>query len=335
MTRRVVTVFGGSGFIGRHLVQRLAAAGWVVRVAVRDRIRAEFLRPMGDVGQIVPVTAQVTDPVQVAAVVAGTDAVINLVGILAESGRRSFDALHVKGAANVAAAAKAAGVARLVHLSALGADKNSESAYARTKAAGEEAVQAAFPGATIIRPSVVFGPEDSFFNRFAGLARISPVLPVYTQDGFRLDRSGDGVALDLYGSGGPTFQPVYVGDVAEGIARAVADPKAAGKLYELGGPRRYSLKEIMELVLAETGRCAMLVPLPFKVGMIQAAFLQYLPGPPLTPDQMRLMKTDNVVRGGKPGLTELGIAPTAAEAILPTYLGRYRKGPPRTIARLA
>jgi NADH dehydrogenase len=333
MARRLVTVFGGSGFIGRHLVRRLAAEGWVVRAAVRDPIAAEFLKPMGDVGQIVPVRADIRNPAQVAAVVAGAEVVVNLVGILYEHGRCTFQALHVDGAANVAAAAKAAGVQRLIHVSALGADRNSEAAYARSKAAGEEAVAAAFPGATFLRPSVVFGPEDGFFNRFAQLARVSPMLPVFTADGFKPYCGEAGCGIDLFGSGGPTFQPVYVGDVAEAIMRVIADPKTAGKLFELGGPRRYTLKEILELVLRETGRTNWLVPVPFGLAMVQAAFLGLMPAPLLTRDQVRLMKTDNVARGGKPGLTDLDIVPTSAEAIVPTYLSRYHKGPPRTITR--
>ena len=262
----------------------------------------------------------VTDPAGVAAAVAGTEAVVNLVGILYQRGRRSFDRIHRLGAETVAKAAREAGVARLVHMSALGADRNSPAAYARSKAAGEEAVQANFPGAVIFRPSVVFGPEDDFFNRFARMSALSPFLPVITADGFGPKRTESGYVLDLYGSGGPIFQPVYVGDVAEAMARAVEDPSLAGKVFELGGPRRYSMKEIMELVLRMTGRRRMLLPLPFAVARLQAALLQYLPTPVLTPDQVALMRVDNVARGGKPGLAELGIAPTTAEAILPTYL---------------
>lgn len=334
MTRQLVTVFGASGFIGRHVVRRLAARGWVVRAAVRDPIAAEFLKPMGDVGQVNPVRADINDPTAVAAAVSGAQAVINLVGILHERRRRSFESVHVDGAAHVAAAARAAGVERLVQVSALGADKTSESAYARTKAIGEEAVTQAFPGATIIRPSAVFGPDDDFFNRFAAMARLSPVLPVYTADGFKPEMQENGLpTINLFGSGGPTFQPVYVGDVAEAILRSVETPRLAGKVYELGGPRRYSLKEIMELVVAETGRKRLLVPLPFFFARIHAAVLQYLPSPPLTPDQVKLLKTDNVVRGGKPGLADLGIVPTAAEAILPTYLARYRDPVPYAVAQ--
>ncbi len=325
MARRLVTVFGGSGFVGRNLVRRLAAQGWIVRAAVRDPIAAEFLKPMGDVGQVTPVRADVTDPAAVRLAVAGADAVINLVGILVERGRNTFDAVHVKGAANVATAAKEAGVSRLVQMSALGADKNSESAYARSKAAGEEAAQAAFPGVTIVRPSVVFGPDDDFFNRFGRMTLISPVLPVLTGDGYHVECVNNHCSIDLFGSGGPTFQPVFVGDVAAAITKVLEDGRLAGKIYELGGPRRYSMKEVMELVLKVTGRDCRLVPVPFGLGMLQATFLQMLPSPLLTRDQVRMMKVDNVARGGKPGLAELGITPMAAEAVLPQYMKRYGK----------
>lgn len=325
MARRLVTVFGGSGFIGRHLVKRLAADGWVVRVGVRIPEAGAFLRPMGDVGQINPIRADITDEASVRAAVAGADAVVNLVGILYERGSSTFDRLHRQGAANVAAAAKAAGVAQLVHMSALGADKESPAAYARSKAAGEEAVMAAFPGASIFRPSVVFGPEDDFFNRFANLSSLSPFLPVITDDGLKPKHSETGWELDLYGSGGPIFQPVYVGDVAEAMRKVLADPHLTGRIYELGGPRRYSMKEIMELVLLATDRRRLLLPIPMWVARIQAKVLQYMPKPMLTPDQVALMQVDNVVRGGKPGLSELGIQPAAAEAIIPSYLGRHAR----------
>ncbi|MCR6629898.1 MAG: complex I NDUFA9 subunit family protein [Magnetospirillum sp.] len=322
--RKVVTVFGGSGFIGTQVVRRLAAKGWIVRAAVRHPAAAGFLKPMGDPGQVNPIHADVTNPDSVRNALAGADAVVNLVGILFEKGRTRFDAVHRQGAANVAQAARDAGVNRLVHMSALGADKNSPSAYARTKALGEEAVQAAFPGATIIRPSVVFGPDDDFFNRFAKLARLSPVLPVFTGDGFKLIHTEGGYAIDWFGSGGPTFQPVYVGDVADAIVKAVEDPRLSGRIFELGGPRRYTFKEVLELILRVTGLRPRLMPLPFAAARLQAAFLQWLPTPPLTPDQVKLLRVDNVVRGGKPGLVELGITPVAAEAVLPTYLHRYR-----------
>lgn len=327
MARRIVTVFGGSGFLGRHVVQRLAADGAIVRVAVRDTEAAIFLKPLGEPGQIVPIAADVTDPQSVALVVKGADAVVNLVGILYERGRRTFQRIHAEGAANVAKAAAAAGVKSLVHMSALGANSNWSSAYAKTKAEGEKAVLAAFPEATILRPSVVFGPEDNFFNLFAGLAVVSPVLPVigcpFPPKVKFLD--GDSlVSVDLYGSGGPRFQPVYVGDVAEAARVALSSPAARGKTYELGGPQAYSFKAVMELLLAAIGRRRFLMPVPFWLANIQAIFLSLLPKPLLTKDQVTLLRTDNVLSGKAPGLADLGIRPTAAESVLPSYLGRFR-----------
>lgn len=323
MNRRVVTVFGGSGFIGRQVVRRFAQAGWIVRAAMRDPVDGAFLKPMGEPGQVIPIRVNITDKNAVRAAISGASCVVNMVGILFEKGKNGFDAIHRQGAETIAQATRDAAITTLIHMSALGADKNSASAYARSKALGEEAVLAAVPTATITRPSVVFGADDDFFNRFAQLARMSPFLPVFTADGFKLTHTENGFALDLFGSGGPTFQPVYVGDVADAIFRAATDPAAAGKIYELGGPRRYTMKEIMEKVRHDTGLCRMLLPLPFAIAKIQAAFLQFLPTPPLTPDQVLLMRTDNVVRGGKPGLAELGITPTACEAIVPSYLGRF------------
>ena len=330
MDRHLVTVFGGSGFIGRHLVRLLAAEGAIVRVAVRDPEAALFLKTMGEVGQIVPFGADITDAELTRAAVADAGAVVNLVGILAQQGQyglRTFQRVHVEGAANVAEATKAAGVARLVHVSALGADARSSAEYARTKAAGEAAVRAAFPEATILRPSVVFGPEDKFFNTFATIARLSPALPVFGcpiiprvtcfgEDGL--------VKIDVYGDGGTRFQPVYVGDVAEAISRAISEPATRAHTYALGGPRVYSYKELMELVLGEIGRRRLLVPVPFEVAAFQAWFLEKWPRPLLTRDQVRLLKRDNVVSEGALTFSDLGIEPTAAEAILPTYLERFR-----------
>jgi len=315
---RLATVFGGSGFIGRHVVQRLAAAGWRVRVATRDPEGAIYLRPRGDVGQVEPVYADLTKDFSVQAAVERADLVINLVGLLYQRGRQSFQAIHVDGAARIAAAAKAAGVKQLVHVSALGAAEASDSLYAKTKAEGERAVREAFPEAVIFRPSVVFGPEDSFFNRFAGLTGLSPALPVFLNDGFR--RKGFG--LDIWGSGGPKFQPVYVGDVAAAIA-AVLKGGYEGKTFELAGPRVYSMKEIMELVLESAGRKRCLIPLPMLVAKLKAPFLSLLPNPPLTPDQVRLMGHDNIASGA-PGFKQLGIIPQSADSIVPTYLARFR-----------
>ena len=305
MAERVVTVFGGSGFIGRHLIGRLARQGWIVRVAVRRPSRAGFLKPMGDVGQVTPIRAPIQDRIAVESAVAGADAVINLVGILYERGPQTFAAVHAQGAQAVAAAAAAAGVARLVQVSALGADLHGAADYARSKGAGEAAVRTAFPNAVILRPSVVFGPEDGFFNRFAMIARLSPVLP-------------------LIGGGGTRFQPVYVGDVADAIAKSVGDPACAGRTYELGGPHVYTFKELMELLLRQIHRRRLLVPWPFALAELQAAFFELLPVPPLTRDQVRLLRRDNVVADGALTLADLGIAATAAEAILPSYLDRHR-----------
>jgi NADH dehydrogenase len=302
MDRRVATVFGGSGFVGRHLVQRLAGDGWIVRVGVRDPEAATFLKMFGDPGQVVPMFTDVGEPRTLEKAVAGANWVVNLVGILYERGRRTFQRMHVEGADNVAKAAAAAGVDRLVQMSALGAAADAAAAYARTKAAGEEAAKAAFADVSITRPSVIFGPEDDFFNRFAVMARIAPVLPVFPA----------------------RFQPVYVGDVADAIVRILGDGETRGRTYELGGPRVMTFREVMEVVLKETGRHRLLINLPLRVAAIQAFFLQFLPVPPLTPDQVKLLAADNVVSAGALTLTDLGIEPQAIEAIVPTYLHRFR-----------
>ncbi len=317
-----VTVFGGSGLIGRHLVARLAARGHVVRVPVRDVAAANFLRPMGDVGQVTPVGVNVTDEAAVAAAVEGSDVVVNLVGILFGRGRQNFAAIHRDGATNIAKCSKEAGVERLLHMSALGASPKSRSLYAWSKAAGEEAVREAFPDATIFRPSVVFGPDDEFFNLFAALARLSPVLPVF---GCPLPTLR-GTQIDIYGEGGTKFQPVYVGDVADAMVAALDDRASAGETYELCGPTVYSFKALMELVLSVTDRKCLLAPIPFWVASFEALFLEFLPKPLLTRDQVTLLKSDNIASGELPGLESLSIAPTAAEVILPTYLDRFRRG---------
>ena len=302
----LVTIFGGSGFIGRHLVQRMAKAGARVRVVVRDPERGAFLKPLGGPGQIVLSRGTLLDEASVAESVEGAEVVVNLVGVLYETGRQTFAAIHAEGARRVAEAARAGGAKRLLQMSAIGASIRSPALYARTKAAGEAAVREAFPRASIVRPSIVFGPEDDFFNRFAALARMTPVLP-------------------LFGGGRTKFQPVYVGDVAEAIARIVDDPNTEGKTYELGGPRVYTFREVLEIVLRETGRRRLLLPLPFWLADVQASFLQLLPKPPLTRDQVKMLARDTVVGSEALGLAELGISPTAVEEIVPTYLGRYRR----------
>jgi NADH dehydrogenase len=301
MNTNLVTVFGGSGFVGRHTVRALARAGWRIRVAVRHPNRAFFLRPLGSVGQIDIIKCDITDPDQVARALHGANAAVNLCGILFQGGQ-TFEDVQADGAANIAQAASAAGVGALVHVSALGADTESPSEYAVTKAEGEEAVREAFPKAVILRPSIIFGPEDSFFNKFAALARFTPALP-------------------LIGGGRTRFQPVFVGDVAQAILAGLS--RQDGRTYELGGPTVYSFKELLQLILRETGRRRILVPLPFGLAMLQAAFLQILPKPLLTIDQVRLLKKDNVVSATAPGLQELGIAPTSVEAVVPSYLWRF------------
>jgi uncharacterized protein YbjT (DUF2867 family) len=322
MATKLVTVFGGSGFIGRHLVGRLAASGARVRVAVRSPDAALFLKPMGAVGQITPVQANVRVAASVRAALDGADAVVNLVGILYETRRQRFTAVHCDGAVHIAQSAAQAGVRRLVHVSALGASTESRSQYARSKALGEVAVKDAFPRASILRPSVVFGPEDDFFNRFAALARVLPVMPVI---GCPFSRILGG-RLDSLRDGGPKFQPVYVGDVAAAVVTCLTERRTLGQVYELGGPLVYSFRELMELVMREAGRHRLLIPVPYWLAALQAYFLEFLPHPPLTRDQVALLKRDNVVSDDANTFKTLGIVPTAADAILPTYLDRFRRG---------
>jgi uncharacterized protein YbjT (DUF2867 family) len=306
----LVTVFGGSGFLGRSVVRALAKRDYRIRVAVRRPELAFHLQPLGRVGQIHAVQANLRYPASVAAAMRDSHAAINLVGILAEGGAQTFDAVQGKGAGVVAQAAAAAGAA-MVHVSAIGADENSPSSYARAKAAGEKAVLAAVPSATVLRPSVVFGPEDQFTNRFAALAKVSPMLP-------------------LIGGGLTRLQPVYVGDVATAVADAVDGKTRPGATYELGGPEVLTMREIMQIILATIERQRMLVSLPFGFAKLQALFLQFAPGPlKLTPDQVALLRSDNVVSdtAKSAGLTleGLGITPDSLEAIVPQYLWRFRK----------
>jgi len=307
---KTVTVFGGSGFIGRHLVKRLAGEGHVVRVGVRDVDAALFLKVMGKVGHIVPIRADVGDPVAVAQAVAGSHWVVNLTGILAPMGRQTFARVHVQGAENVAKATAVEGAERLVHMSALGADAKSHSLYARSKAEGEARVLSAFPKATILRPSVVFGPEDRLFNLFAELSRFSPVLPV--------------LGASWCGQEGTQFQPVYVGDVADAIISALKRSDAEGQTYELGGPEVMSARSMMASIVKHTGRKRWLAPAPYWALSLEATFLGLLPGKPLTLDQVRMLWEPNVLSGKAKGLADLGVAATPVEAILSSYLNRYR-----------
>jgi len=304
---RTATVFGGGGFIGRHFVRRLARTGAVIRVPTRHAARVKVLRTAGVVGQIVPEMIDVFDDAELGAAIQGADMVVNLIGILAETRRDSFVKVHEELPGRIARIAAAVGVPRLVHVSALGAAGDSPSAYARTKAAGEAAVLAAFPKATILRPSIVFGPEDDFFNRFAAMSLLSPVLP-------------------LIGGGETRFQPVYVGDVADAIMAALDRADVQGRIYELGGPSVLTFRQLLEKMMAETGRHRLLAPIPWGLAKLMASFAEWIPGQPLTRDQVEQLKRDNVVSGSSPGLAELGIRATAAEVILPTYLDRFRPG---------
>ena len=307
----LITVFGGSGFVGGQVVRLLARRGWRIRVAVRRPDRAYKLQTSGHVGQIQAVRCDATDPAQVEAALQGADAAVNLIGILYEAGKRSFQAAHVDAARNIAIGCAAAGIDRLVHVSAIGANPESDSKYACTKAAGEMAVREAKPDAVIVRPSIVFGAGDSFLNKFAAMASMAPALP-------------------LIGGGKTRFQPVYVGDVAEAIVRAVERADAANRTFELGGPEVMTFEDILKLVLRETRRRNGLIPLPFFAarGIGSLAQLSSIFGiaPVLTRDQAVGLETDNVVADGAEGLAELGVEPTGIEAIAPSYLWRYRRG---------
>ena len=304
--RNIATVFGGSGFIGRYVVKRLAREGFTVRVAVTDPSGARFLQTQGKVGQIVPLAASVAEEAAVGRAVAGADLVVNLVGILFERRPGDFQRLQAEGAGRVARLAAAAGAGRLVHDSAIGAAPSSPSAYGRSKAEGEAAVRAAFPSATVLRPSIVFGPEDQFFNRFAGLARVLPFMPVI--------------------AGNTRFQPVYVGDVADAVLAAAEREDAAGRTYELAGPRSLTFRELLRYILEVTGRRRPMVDIPAGLARLQARMGEFLPNPPLTRDQLLMLQRDNVPAPDALGLAELGIQPKAIEAVVPTYLTRYRMG---------
>jgi uncharacterized protein YbjT (DUF2867 family) len=305
-TRRVATVFGGSGFIGRYVVKRLAHQGFVVRVAVRDPEAALFLKPMGAVGQVVPLYASVMNEGTVHRAISGAEVVVNLVGALSESRTASFQAVHTEGAERIARISAATGVRRLVHVTAIGADPASPSRYGATKGDAETAVLGAFPAATILRPSIVFGAEDKFFNRFAEIARIAPFMPVI--------------------SGATKMQPVFVGDVADAVMAALASDAAMGKTYELGGPRVWTFREILAFILKQTRREKRLVDIPMGIARMQANILQHVPGQPLTPDQLLMLSKDNVVSAGALGLADLGITPTPAELVVSGYLSRYQPG---------
>ena len=302
---RVATIFGGTGFLGHAVVQAFAARGYQVRVPTRDVDKAQDLLPMGMIGQIVPFLATTRSDSAVAEALRGSDVVVNLIGELFEHGKNGFQLTHVETAARLARLAKAEGVPHFVHVSALGADIKSTSRYARTKAIGEEAVRAFFGDAVLLRPSVMFGPRDHFFNKFALMARFLPFLP-------------------LIGGGQTRFQPIYVGDVAQAILASLDRPETCGHVYLLGGPKVYTFQELMQIILRQSGLRRWLVPVPWGLARFKARFFELLPNPPLTRDQIELLRTDNTVRsqhGGRaPDISSLGIIPTALEAVLPTYL---------------
>lgn len=305
---KLVTVFGGSGFVGRYVVRALAKRGWRVRAAMRRPDLAGHLQPLGAVGQIHAVQANLRYRDSVARACEGADAVVNLVAILAESGAQTFDAVHQFGARAVAQAASDQGISNVVHVSAIGADAHSPSSYARTKAGGEEIVKGLIPSATIVRPSLIFGPEDQFFNRFASIAAFLPAVPVI--------------------GGATKFQPVYVADVGEAIAKIVDGEATSGLIYELGGPEVASFRQCLELMLTVIQRTRFIAEVPMPIAKIQAQILQYFPKAPLTPDQLKLLAVDNVVSSAayEEGrtLAGLGIEARTMEAILPSYLSHFR-----------
>jgi NADH dehydrogenase len=316
---KLVTVFGGSGFIGRYVVQALAKRGHRIRVAVRRPDLAGHVQPLGMVGQIKPIQANLRYRWSIDRAVEGADSVVNLVGILAEAGRQTFDAVQSFGPRAIGEAARAAGVARVVHNSAIGADQPSTVGYIHSKAEGEAGLLESFPDAVIMRPSIVFGPEDHFFNRFAGMARLSPALP-------------------LIGGGKTRFQPVFAGDVGEAIARAVDGEARRGAIYELGGPEVLTFRQCMERLLKVTKRRRLLLPVPWPVARIMGQVGEFVPGQPLTRDQVRMLRFDNVVsedaKNDGRTLAGLGIEATALEVVLPTYLTRFRERGEFTQARV-
>lgn len=307
---KLVTIFGGSGFVGRYIARRMAKEGWRVRVATRRPNEAMFVKPYGAVGQVEPVFCNIRDDASVDAVMAGADAVVNCVGILARDGKNTFDSIQVEGAGRIARLAAGRGISRMVHISAIGADPESESDYARTKAEGESAVLAAMPDAVILRPSIIFGPEDGFFNRFASMTRFGPVLPVV---------------------GAQTrFQPVYVDDVAQAAVAGVLG-KAKPGIYELGGPDVNSFRELMQEMLQVVRRRRLVLNIPFPIARIMALGFDILNAATfglvpaqITRDQVRNLANDNIVSEGAQGFAELGIRPTSLEAVLPEYLWRFR-----------
>lgn len=304
MDQKLITLIGGSGFVGRYAVRELAKAGYRLRVVCRRPEDAQHLTTAGDLGQIALMRGDMARPETVMNALKGADAVVNLVGILYERGSQRFNALHAQGAERIAQAVKQKGIPSLIHISALGVDRAIGSQYARTKMLGENAVRAAFPEATVLRPSVIFGTEDNFFNQFARMATLSPCLP-------------------LIGGGETLFQPVYVVDVAKAIRRCLEEPACRGKTYELGGPDVYTFRQLMQYILKVTGRKRCLVPIPFGIANVMAFFTERLPKPLLTRDQVRLLRYDNIVDSAALTFASLGMQPTPVELVVPEYLARF------------
>ncbi len=331
MKQQQVTVFGAGGFLGRYVIQRLARKGAVVRAVVRDTEAAGHLKTLGDPGQITLKRADVTDPKLVAAAVEGADVVINLVGIIVEKGSNTFEHIHIEGDENVAIAAREAGVKSLVHVSSVVANSESKTQYGRSKAEGDARVLAAFPNAVVLRPAWLIGAEDRFMKMFATMARFSPVLPVIGCPIMPKLKMIGGPAsqwrvpvLEFCSMGGADFEPVYVGDVANAIVKVIDSKDARGKTYELVGPTLYTLKQLLELMLKVTQRKRLIMPLPVPLAMMQAFFLEMVPGKPLTRDMVRQITEGNVASGKCPGFKELGIEPVAIETVLPMYLKSYK-----------
>lgn len=308
MQDNIITIFGGTGFVGRYVVRELAKTGALIRVVSRAPQRGKELKTFGYVGQITLEKGSVLDRDSVARALENANIAINLVGILYERGHQRFSSVQAQGAERVAQAAKEARVERLVHMSALGVDKAGQSKYARSKLNGEKAVLAAFPDATVLRPGIIFGPEDDFFNRFASMAALLPVMP-------------------LIGGGRSRFQPIYAGDIALAVRAALGNPKTRGKTYELGGPSVYEFQQLLSYIMEETGHRRPFLPIPYSLASLIAAVAEWLPGrPPLTLDQVTLLKYDNVVSDDVLTLKDLGITPRSVEMICPGYLYRHRKG---------
>lgn len=307
MHGKIVTIYGGSGFLGRYITQELAALGAIIRVGVRYPEEAAFLKPMGSVAQITPIAFNITSPETIDTLARDADILINCVGILSESTKARFDDIHHKGAAYIAQIATKQNIKRLIHISVLGADLKSTSLYAQSKAKGEEAILKVFPNATIIRPSIVFGPEDQFFNRFAKIAQLSPFIP-------------------LIGAGKTKFQPIYVNDIAHFVGACLLNEETKSQIFELGGPKIYTFKELMIQMLHDINHQNKFISIPFSMAKFLSYILQFFPGKPLTPDQVNLLKYDNICSGNFPGLSNLNTHPTPLEIITPTYLSRYRPG---------